>query len=138
VNATLGRSLDDPVTAQDAQTACLSALLTNWRQGDIGSCHVTSVVQYVSAANTKWLLNDYVELISKGFLEREIRGTVCKFWGIERALPRLSSKELKRSSRVIEALKNHEGFQRACSMLGVDVNEFTIRCSERFPILLKS
>ncbi len=134
VNATLGRSLDDPVTSQDAQTACLSALLTNWRQGAVGSCHVTSVVQYVSAANAKWLLSDYVELISKGFLEREIQGTVCKFWGIERALPRFSSKELKRSSGVIEALKNHKGFQRACSMLKVDVSEFTVRCSERFTI----
>jgi len=134
INATLGRSLNDPVSSQDAQTACLSALLTNWRQGNIGSCHVTSVVQYVAAANNSYLLSDYVELISKGFLEREIQGTVCKFWGIERAVPKLSSKELKRSSRVIEALKNHKGFQKACSMLKVDVNEFTTRCGERFTI----
>jgi len=133
VNATLGHPLERRVTDQEARGASLCALLTNWRQGHVGSCHLTSVVQYVSDAATNWVLDDCIELISKGCLERNISGILYPFWGIERAIPSASVRRLSKTD-IGKSVLGHKGFLNACTLLGITAVDFFKRCPDRYTI----
>lgn len=87
VNATLLQPYDTPITALDAKRAVLATLLTRWRQGDIGTCHVTSILQHVKDAALQWVLDDFSQILKEGFLVRECSGQKIHFYGLERMFP---------------------------------------------------
>jgi hypothetical protein len=92
VNATLSRPFNTLITTIDSKTAVFATLLAQWRQGNIGSCHVTCLLQQVKDASLHWILEDFVELLSHGVITRKISQHEVLFYGLEKmALIRATS-----------------------------------------------
>ncbi|MDR0647044.1 MAG: hypothetical protein LBF43_01235 [Puniceicoccales bacterium] len=70
IRETLGLPPDAPITAKEAQQAALAALLSPLRQGDIGSCFVTSVAIDIHDTRPLEMLRDMTSLIERGYMER--------------------------------------------------------------------
>lgn len=87
INATLTRPYDTPLTSLDVKRAVLGTLLTEWRQGDISSSHVTCLLRQVKDASLQWILDDFSHILAEGFLELEYGGKKIRFYGLERMAP---------------------------------------------------
>jgi hypothetical protein len=71
IRETLGLPPGAPITAKEARQAALAALLTPLRQGEVGSCGVTSAAINVHDTRPSEMLRDMASLIEKGYLERQ-------------------------------------------------------------------
>lgn len=75
VNKILHLKQGSNVSSRDAQVAVVSALLWPLRQGQVGSCFVTSIAIQLASheGGVKQLLEDYISLINNGCLTRKIK-----------------------------------------------------------------
>jgi hypothetical protein len=87
INASLARAADTPLQPKDPKVVVLGTLLNKWRQKNIGSCHVTCILQQLQDAALHWILDDFSELLSEGALSRTQGGRKIVFYGLERSIP---------------------------------------------------
>lgn len=73
VQSILDHSENSAISPRDAKLAVLSALLWPLRQGEQGSCFATSAIIQLdsSAEGLKQSLEDYISILSHGYLERK-------------------------------------------------------------------
>lgn len=117
VNAMLLRPYNDPVSEADVRVATLAALLTCWRQGNIGNCFVVSnAIQFQEGAS-EWLVEDFRDLLaSGGKLTRTVQGQQRDFYGFECPSDIVMSTKIERKN--INVLFSLEPIQNACRELG--------------------
>lgn len=72
IRMTVGLDDHADVTAWDAQVTALSALLTDLRQGRVGSCFATFLAILQLNSNLSKCLDDFRELISSGSLSKKM------------------------------------------------------------------
>jgi hypothetical protein len=73
VRATLGLGPDAKLTAADARRAAMSALVSELRQHDVGSCFGTSVAIHVHNRQPERMLDDLAQLVNEGRITRTVK-----------------------------------------------------------------
>lgn len=74
IRAALGLAKDEPVTAAHARKAALSSLLSELRQGDVGSCFATQVAIRIHDTDPAAFLKDMSQMIAEGKITRIVEG----------------------------------------------------------------
>ncbi len=84
VNSMLLRRPDRVLSVADVRVTVLAALLTWWRQGELGNCYVVSAAVQRQEAASEWLLEDFKDLLlGDGAITRNVEGSRFKFFGLQ-------------------------------------------------------
>ena len=123
VRATLGLDEETQLTSMHTKQAILSAILTDLRQGEMGSCFATSMAIMVHDQNPLQVATELKQMIESGVLKKEIDGTTQNFHIPKIFIP--SEYEMKEgfvTGGIVNFLRN-PGIKKAVAMAGLDINE---------------
>lgn len=154
IQASFGKPSGEEITERDARVAALGASLSQWRQGPIGSCFVSSVTIQTLTNSLCTALSHFKEIIEEGKMVRIINNQPVEFITI----PNVSQNHLDSKITVdsttqeVKTVDNsaspsrrndqdqifiHEALamQRACLALGIADSKKA--CSDALNVLIK-
>jgi len=131
VRSTLHLDEKVPITKKHVRQTIFATTLSHWSQQYYGSCSTTATYLLLEAVSLKWICEDFVEIIEKGKLSREVNGRTYDFFTLVKTTPWLEGFYIGQAplsddkiSNICETLFSFKDIQHAFSVSGIEKSDF--------------
>lgn len=126
IRATLGLEERIPLTAMHSKQALLSALLTDLRQGDVGSCFATSIAIMIHDQKPLQMAIELKQIIENGKFEKIINGELEIFSIPKISIPKTAMEEVDKKyleDTSFNTFLKDPGIARAIAITGLNISK---------------